>query len=93
MTKFVLAVLAGIVATVVGGLTLNYISSLQQTPSPVTVPTSATPVDLPDLTPPQPYNPYKDGYLSRGEAEQNCDKRAFIYKFEHGPYAGRYFCF
>ena len=96
MSKFVASVIAGVIATVLGGLVLNYLSSPggQQTPSPIAAPSPKAPVD--DwVVPPEPHNLLIQGHLTRREAAQNCEKGALgrIDKFEHGPSAGRYFCY
>jgi hypothetical protein len=115
MVKFVASVVAGIIATVLGGLILNYVNNSQQVAPPATAPSSAPAVDFSDLIPKQPHSArpgvvldapgssappirvqtprQQKGFLTYSEAEQACNKGDRIWKFEHGPDAGRYFCF
>jgi hypothetical protein len=90
MTKFVASVIAGIVATVLGGLILNQLTSPQdqQRAPHVTAPVSEPP-DI-DFTAPAPPKDAK-WFSTYADAERACGKGK-VWQLDNPTNAWRYFC-
>lgn len=91
MTKFVASVIAGLIATVLGGLILHHLTNSQGQKA---VPHVAAPTpDPPDIDFTAP-SPPKDArwFATYAEAERTCGSGNFWRSPDHGPNAGRYFC-
>jgi hypothetical protein len=92
MSKFVASVIAGLIATVLGGLILHHLTNSQ---GQQTVPHVAAPIpDPPDIDFTAPLPPKEARWFATyAEAEHTCGKGKFSRSPDYyGPNAGRYFC-